>query len=371
MSGMISYLPTRRPTEKEIETCVSYDLTSDVPWEPYSPSFREREQQTAAEAASTAAPADSTDPASTEEALSSYVASSHTDVDPFDDGYLLEWLIDSVRLTDDNTQRMIKSVRSVLNGESESTTEGAEGAEDRAEGADPREESAATRSATQPLISTESLAKKWQIGLDKAQATLQATTQTGLRMVINPLGCRYTTRLPHLWYPVVKKTLYSETMFAKKTKSLQQHTCAQVFMDGVGFTHTYLMKKKSEAGDRLKKLLRTLQMIPEAIVTDGAGEEIGGDWKQTINKYRIHGKRTEPYSPWQNRAEREIRELKKTVRRTLHSSKAPPRMWCFALEWVTEIRRHTVHNIAALNERTPFEHGTHTEHRGALHLQFL
>jgi hypothetical protein len=39
MSGMISYLPTRKPTEKEIETCVSYDLTSDVPWEPYSPSF--------------------------------------------------------------------------------------------------------------------------------------------------------------------------------------------------------------------------------------------------------------------------------------------------------------------------------------------
>jgi transposase len=54
----------------------------------------------------------------------------------------------------------------------------------------------------------------------------------------------------------------------------------------------------------------------------------GGDWKQTIDKYRIHGKRTEPYSAWQNRAEREIRELKKAVRRILHSSKAPPRMWC-------------------------------------------
>jgi hypothetical protein len=79
-------------------------------------------------------------------------------------------------------------------------------------------------------------------------------------------------------------------MFAKKTKSLRQHTCAQVFTDGVGFTHAYPMKRKSEAGDRLEKLLRTLQTIPEAIVTDGAGEEIGGDWKQTIDKYRIHGK---------------------------------------------------------------------------------
>jgi hypothetical protein len=82
---------------------------------------------------------------------------------------------------------------------------------------------------------TQSLAKKWQIGLNKAKATLWATTQAGLRMVINPLARRYMTRLPHLRYPVVKKMLYSDTMFAQKTKSLQQHTCAQFFMDGVAF----------------------------------------------------------------------------------------------------------------------------------------
>jgi hypothetical protein len=119
-------------------------------------------------------------------------------------------------------------------------------------------------------------------------------------MVINPL--------PHLRYPVVKKTLYSDTMFAKKTKSLRQHTCVQVFTDSIGFTHAFPMKKKSGAGDRLEKLLRTLQTIPEAIVTDGAGKEIGSDWKRTIDKYRIQDKRTEPYLLWQNRAEREIWE---------------------------------------------------------------
>jgi hypothetical protein len=85
---------------------------------------------------------DFTDPASTEEALSSYVASSHTDVDSFDDGYLLERLIDSVWLMDDNMQWMIASVRSVLNGGPESPTEGAEGAEEGAEGAEDRAEGA-------------------------------------------------------------------------------------------------------------------------------------------------------------------------------------------------------------------------------------
>jgi hypothetical protein len=127
------------------------------------------------------------------------------------------------------------------------------------------------------------------------------------------------------------------------------------------------MKKKSEARDRLEKLLRILQRSPEAIITDGAGEEIGGDWKRTIDKYRIQDKCTKPYSPWQNQAEHEIWELKKATRRILHSSKAPPRTWCFALEWAAEIRRHTVHDIAALNERTPFEHYTgHTPNIAAL-----
>jgi hypothetical protein len=128
-----------------------------------------------------------------------------------------------------------------------------------------------------------------------------------------PFGALVHDKAADLRYPVVKKTLYSDTMFAKKTKSLRLHTCAQVFMDGVSFTHAYPMKRKSEAGDRLEKLLRTLQTIPEATVTDGAGEEIGGDWKRTIDKYRIQDKRTKPYSPWQNQAELEIREQKKAV----------------------------------------------------------
>jgi hypothetical protein len=105
------------------------------------------------------------------------VVASHTDVDPFDDIYLLEWLIDSVQRMDDNTQWMIASVQLVRDG-SESPTESAKGAGTHAEGAEPWwEESAATRSATQPLVTTESQAQKWQIGLNKAQATLRATMQ--------------------------------------------------------------------------------------------------------------------------------------------------------------------------------------------------
>jgi hypothetical protein len=51
-----------------------------------------------------------TDSASTEEAKPSYMAVDQTDVDPFDDSYLLELLIDSIWLMDDSLQWLIASV---------------------------------------------------------------------------------------------------------------------------------------------------------------------------------------------------------------------------------------------------------------------
>jgi FtsP/CotA-like multicopper oxidase with cupredoxin domain len=39
MSGVMSYLPMRRLTDQEVQECTTYDLTSDIPWDPYSPSF--------------------------------------------------------------------------------------------------------------------------------------------------------------------------------------------------------------------------------------------------------------------------------------------------------------------------------------------
>jgi hypothetical protein len=110
------------------------------------------EQRMAADMATEAA-ADS-DPTSTEEEQPSYEA-GHMDVDLFDDGYLLERLIGSVRLTDDRTQWMIASVWSVLDGSGMGLKSESAVAVESEPG---REESAATRSATQPLVTTESLA---------------------------------------------------------------------------------------------------------------------------------------------------------------------------------------------------------------------
>ena len=70
------------------------------------------------------------------------------------------------------------------------------------------------------------------------------------------------------------------------------------------------MASKSEGNDKLDLYCSTIG-IPKAIITDNAGEETGLDWEQVRKKHLIQQRLTEPYSPWQNKAEREIQELKK------------------------------------------------------------
>jgi len=60
-----------------------------------------------------------------------------------------------------------------------------------------------------------------------------------------------------------------------------------------------------------------------------------------VKKYHMKAKMTEPASPWQNRAEAEIREVKKLARRTLHQAQASIKFWCYALEWAAKIRSMT------------------------------
>ncbi|EEC42677.1 predicted protein [Phaeodactylum tricornutum CCAP 1055/1] len=91
-------------------------------------------------------------------------------------------------------------------------------------------------------------------------------------------------------------------------------------------------------------------------VYDGSKEQGGGKhWKEIEQRHHIHRHVTEPHSQWQNRAEGEIREIKKAVRHQLQVSRAPQRLWCFCCEWVSAIRRLTAHDIPALNGRVATE----------------
>ena len=115
------------------------------------------------------------------------------------------------------------------------------------------------------------------------------------------------------------------------------------------------MRSKSEADDFLGAFVRETRVIPELLVTDGVGEESGAIRAKNRKRYGIVQRYTLPYSPWQNRAEASIRELKKLMRRFKHRTQSPKRLWCFLGEHVAAIRRITAHDITQNDGRCPDE----------------
>jgi hypothetical protein len=101
------------------------------------------------------------------------------------------------------------------------------------------------------------------------------------------------------------------------------------------------MKSKSEAPSTVSKMVHDMKAIPEVVVTDGAAEERGKAFQDEVRKIRSRSHWSEPYSQWQNRAEREIQELKKAIKRATIRGRSPKRLWCYCGEWVAAIRRQT------------------------------
>ena len=134
--------------------------------------------------------------------------------------------------------------------------------------------------------------------------------------------------------------------------SLRNNTCAQVFVTANDFSRAFPMKTKAEAGEKLNLFVQT-HGIMETLVTDGAKEEFYGTWNEVRKKYLIYQRQTEPYSPWQNKAESEIRELKNHFRRLMNRNKVPERLWDFGLEYTSCIHAYTAR--ANLDDRTPDE----------------
>ncbi len=67
--------------------------------------------------------------------------------------------------------------------------------------------------------------------------------------------------------------------------------------------------------------------IPSDLHSDDAKELTQGRMGELLRKFWIRGSQSEPYSPWQVRAELCIREVKKAVRHAMAKTKAPKHLW--------------------------------------------
>ena len=135
-------------------------------------------------------------------------------------------------------------------------------------------------------------------------------------------------------------TFYSDTMFSG-LRSIRGNTCAQIFTNGK-FVHLEPIHRKAEAGEALHSMIDEVG-IPDKMVFDGAKEQTGpkSEFMRALRKYRVSYWQTEPYSPWQNRAEDQIREVRRRWKLMRQRKKVPTRLWDYAMVHITQLMNRT------------------------------
>ena len=78
-----------------------------------------------------------------------------------------------------------------------------------------------------PTVTAEQLSQRWNIGLETARMTLNASTQYLVRSATQPLSRRYKTDWMQTKYRRLSDQWYSDTMFPK-TKSIKGRSAVQV-----------------------------------------------------------------------------------------------------------------------------------------------
>ena len=180
---------------------------------------------------------------------------------------------------------------------------------------------AVVRSEAKSEITPEIMAKRWNIGLLAATNTLKVTTQLGVRTLKHPAQRRFRSAMPHLRYPQFQGTYYADTLFFT-VRSIRGFKCAHLIGNGIGFSRFTPMESKADAHLSLSNFIKE-DGVMENLVVDGDPTMAFEEWRKTVREFRITQTTTEPYSPWQNKAELDVREVKRAVKRFKRRSSSP------------------------------------------------
>jgi hypothetical protein len=98
------------------------------------------------------------------------------------------------------------------------------------------------------------------------------------------------------------------------------------------------MVSKSQVGVSLQDFVDDVGIMDQLVV-DGASEQTGpkSEFMKAVRRLHIKLRQTEPYTPWQNDAERKIGEVKKRWRHRMITRKVPRRLWDYGLVYEAEI----------------------------------
>ena len=201
-------------------------------------------------------------------------------------------------------------------------------------------------------VNPETLARKWNIGLDQARQTLRVTTQLGVRQAVHPLTRRYRTDLMQQNVKRLNTTFYTDTLFCP-IKSINGNSCAQVFTNQ-HMVRVHPMASKAEAGIALKAFIADVG-APHKMIFDGAREQTGPktEFQRQIRRHEIQTHHNEPYTSKQNRAEDQIGVLRRRWKRRMAKKHVPRALWDYGLIYESEILTRM-----ARGDRTGYEEVT-------------
>ena len=109
--------------------------------------------------------------------------------------------------------------------------------------------------------------------------------------------------------------VFSDMMFAS-TVSIRGNRCAQVYATDFGWARAFPMASRSEAHETLS-LLFVRDGVPPDCICDNAKEMLQCKFYQKLKEAECHLKQLEPYTPWSNAVEKEIKKLKKGAHQKL------------------------------------------------------
>jgi len=307
LNGCFSSIPTRTPTMEEIETCRWLVLTNDAPWEPSTIPFSDYEE-----------------------------AAIHAQLKGTP---MARQLYSIARATPCPLQNI-----STVYDESEVTRL-------------PIFTISSVKSST-PIaqVNASNLAQRWAIGEKAAANTHKVTTQKGIRNTMFPVERRFRTRQSQLRYPQLNGRhgrFYCDTFFSN-APAVDMSTCCQLFTNDIGFTKVYPMRTKGEAHHALRCFIHDVG-IPHVIHSDNAKEQMQGQWRKLCTEFGIPTTFTEPHSPWQNRAEGQIREIKRHIHRKMKARNVPKCLWSYCAKWSSDVRNKTASALFSMEGRTPYE----------------
>ena len=315
MNGSFAYFDTRLPTQEEVDTLPRIELTSDTPWNPSELDLlsHEKEEESLGKVVVSAVNSTRAIASSSQVASDFHEFDLHLD-DAMDEGRMYDRLVSNVRVSQEQARqsRLIGS---------------------------------ATSKTRHTLGGASELQKRFNIPNALARMTLQNTTQHYRRTAEGPLSRRYKTNFPSSTHRRLNLKVYGDTFFPRY-KSLKGNTCSFLITDGKGFAKHYPSdtKESSAAVSAYSRFVDDVG-IPRELKVDGGGEYVGKEFKRTVRETRCKLTYTEPYSPWQNEAERDIGDIKKKWDRIKNQKNVPNRLWDYGITDLLERRSRTARKI--------------------------